>query len=112
MPDGDAVILGTTNSANGETRITRSGSPTNSALFVRNENGVGISAEGEVLDPAAKGTGVLGRSTHGYGVVGSSPSDGTGVRGESSAGAAVEAVSSDGVAVRAISSVGPGVDAQ
>jgi hypothetical protein len=112
MPDGDGFILGSSNSASSETRLTRSGGTANPALYARNENGVGISGESQVIAPATRGIGVEGRSNLGYGVVGNSPSDGAGVRGESASGTGVEAVSDGGAGIRAESRSGPGVTAE
>jgi hypothetical protein len=80
MADGDNMVLAGANDSDGSTSITRSGTVSNTALVVSNDNGSAVKGEA-----ALAGGGVTGISDTGLGVHGRAD-DGVGVFGEAGMG--------------------------
>jgi hypothetical protein len=89
MADGDNMVLGGANDSDGSTSITRSGTVSNTALVVSNDNGSAVKGEaalagGGVTGISGTGLGVHGRADDGVGVFGEAgmgPGDTVGVGG-------------------------------
>jgi hypothetical protein len=77
MADGDPIILGGANGSDGTTFVSRSGTASNTAFSVYNDNGSAVQG-----DVALAHTGVVGTSETGVGVHGRADS-GVGVEGRS-----------------------------
>jgi hypothetical protein len=105
MADGDNMVLGGANDSDGSTSITRSGTVSNTALVVSNDNGSAVQGEA-----ALAGGGVTGISDTGVGVHGRADG-GVGVEGRSVTGRGVDGRVDDGVGVFGEAGMGPVVPA-
>jgi hypothetical protein len=122
MPDGDSLLLGTTNTSAAETSLERSGDDIHTALAVNNTNGNGIVGRGAggLGGPAfvAPVVGVVGQSEAGFGVAGDgsvggvlgTSESGTGVSGDSRSGDGVVGSSESSNGVSGFSTSNHGVE--
>ena len=102
MADGDNMVLGGANDSDGSTSITRSGTVSNTALVVSNDNGSAVQGEA-----ALAGTGVTGTSETGAGVHGRAD-NGVGVEGRSVTRVGVDGRSQSSVGVFGEAGMGAG----
>jgi hypothetical protein len=100
MADGDPIVLGNTNGSDVTTLVSRSGTASNTAFSVYNDNGSAV--QGEV---SLAGTGVRGLSDTGVGVHGRADG-GVGVEGRSVSSQGVDGRSGHGVGVFGESGMG------
>jgi hypothetical protein len=106
MADGDPIVLGGANGSSGMTSVSRSGTASNTAFVVSNDNGSAVEGDatfagdrsdtvGGVIGRADSGDGVQGRSVSGRGVYGQSD-DYISVQGDSQQRLAVGGYTQDG----------------
>jgi hypothetical protein len=93
MADGDPIILAGANGSDGTTSVSRSGTASNTAFSVYNDNGSAVQGEASLT-----GTGVTGLSDTGVGVHGRADG-GVGVEGRSVSSNGVDGRSGHGIGV-------------